>query len=264
MTTTFEASFSITHITTASAILHIDGGNFLTDPVFSPAGTEWDMGPTVLKNTKGPALQLEDLPVIDAVLLSHEDHPDNLDELGRRLLDGRKVLTTQDGARKLAPRPGVQALKPGETTLLRVGGREFEFTGVPCQHLPGGEVTGFVLRAANFGETNGLPNVIYISGDTVYLDEIPKLLEKYHVSVAILNVGAVEVAITDHPLLVTMDGKQAARLFREIGADVLVPMHYESWAHFAENGDQLRAVLEEEGVADKVRWLKPGVETKIF
>ncbi|KAK1671835.1 hypothetical protein BDP55DRAFT_696549 [Colletotrichum godetiae] len=223
MTTTVEPSFSITHITTASAILDINGVIFLTDPVFSPAGTD------------------------------HEDHPDNLDELGRRLLDGRKVLMTQDGAQKLAPRPGVQALKPGETTILAIGGQGLSE-----------EVTGFVLRTASFGETNGLPNVIYISGDTVYLEEIPKLLKKYHVSVAILNVGAVEVAITDHPLLVTMDGKQAALLFREIGADVLVSMHYESWAHFAENGDQLRAVLEEEGIADKVRWLKPGVETKIL
>ncbi|KAK1707134.1 uncharacterized protein BDZ83DRAFT_724631 [Colletotrichum acutatum] len=190
------------------------------------------MGLAVLENTKGSALQLGDLPVIDAVLLSHEDHPDNLDEIGRLLLDGRRVLTSQDGA------------------LLRVGGQDFEVTGVPCQHLP--------------GETNGLPNIIYISGDTVYLEEIPKLLEKYHVSVAILNVDAIEVAISDPPLLVTMDGKQAARLFREIRADVLVPMHYESWAHFAENGDQLRAVFEQEGISGQVRWLEPGAKTKIF
>ncbi|EXF72969.1 hypothetical protein CFIO01_04675 [Colletotrichum fioriniae PJ7] len=209
-------------------------------------------------------LQLEDHPAIDTVLLSHEDHPDNLDELGRRLLDGRRVLTTQDGARKLAPRPGVQALKPWETTALRLGGQDFEVTGVPCQHLPGGEVTGFVLRAATFGETNGLPNIIYISGDTIYLEEIPKVLEQYHVSVAILNVGAVEVAISNPPLLVTMDGKQAAKLFRDIGADVLVPMHYESWARFSENGDQLRAVCEQEGISDQVRWLEPGAEKKIF
>jgi hypothetical protein len=33
----------------------------------------------------GPALQLHDIPPIDAVLLSHEDHVDNLDPLGRQL-----------------------------------------------------------------------------------------------------------------------------------------------------------------------------------
>ncbi|KAF4781490.1 hypothetical protein HER10_EVM0012656 [Colletotrichum scovillei] len=218
MTSTLPISFSITHITASSAILHIDGINFITDPVFSPAGKEWDMGPTVLKNTKGPALKLRDLPVIDFVLLSHEDHPDNLDELGRRHLDDRRVLTAQDGARKLAPRPGV--------------------TGMPRQNLPGCGVIGFVVKEVTFGEINGLPNVICISSDTV--------------------------AASDPPLLVTMDGKQAARLFREIGADILVPMHYEFWEQFAEKEDQLRVVFEQGDVSDQVRWLELGAEIKIF
>jgi L-ascorbate metabolism protein UlaG (beta-lactamase superfamily) len=108
----FKAPLSITHIGTATAIIHVDGVNFLTDPVFSPAGTEWDLGIVVLKTTATPAKSLVDLPPIDVVLLSHEDHPDNLDELGRTTLDGRHVFTTVDGANKLAPRPGVRELTP--------------------------------------------------------------------------------------------------------------------------------------------------------
>jgi L-ascorbate metabolism protein UlaG (beta-lactamase superfamily) len=108
----FDAPLAITHIGTATAIIHLDGVNLITDPVFSPAGTEWDLGIIMLKNTDTPAMGLADLPPIDAVLLSHEDHPDNLDEPGRLLLDGRQVLTTPDGAKKLAPRPGVRALLP--------------------------------------------------------------------------------------------------------------------------------------------------------
>ncbi|GJC81502.1 UPF0173 metal-dependent hydrolase MK1542 [Colletotrichum liriopes] len=264
MSSTFKSSLTITHITTAAAVLNINGINFLTDPVFSPAGTEWDLGVGILKTTEGPSLQLENLPIIDAILLSHEDHPDNLDELGRRLLDARRVLTTADGARKLAPRPGIQALQPWESVTLNIGGREFQVTGTPCQHLPGGEVTGFLLSAVEFGRTHGLPNAIYISGDTVYLEELVQMREKFHISAAILNVGAAKVAVTDPPLQVTMDGKQAARLFREIGADILVPMHYESWLHFTENGTQLRAVFEAEGIAHKVCWLEPGVPKTIM
>jgi L-ascorbate metabolism protein UlaG (beta-lactamase superfamily) len=108
----FDAPLSITHIGTATAIIHVDGVNLLTDPVFSPAGTEWDLGIAVLKLADTPAMTLADLPPIDAVLLSHEDHPDNLDELGRAALDGRHVFTTADGAKKLAPRPGVRAIQP--------------------------------------------------------------------------------------------------------------------------------------------------------
>ncbi|KAL0934458.1 Zn-dependent hydrolase of the beta-lactamase [Colletotrichum truncatum] len=263
-TGSYKSSLTITHITTATAIFNIDGVNFLTDPTFAPAGTKWDIGIAILTNTAGPALELNQLPVIDAVLLSHEDHPDNLDEVGRRLLDGRRVITTPDGTRKLAPRPGVQAIKPWETVQLTVNGKQFSITGTPCEHLPGGEVTGFIVRTANFGKTNGLPNAIYISGDTIYLEELKKIRKKFHILAAVLNVGNVRIAVSGPPLQITMDGKQAARLFREIGADILVPMHYESWAHFTENEDQLRKVLEEEGVSDKVHWLEPGVPSKIF
>jgi len=132
--TGFASPLSITHIGTATAIIHINGVNLITDPVFSPAGKEWDLGIAVIKTTKSAALGLADLPAIDAVLLSHEDHPDNLDEPGRQLLDGRHVLTTTDGAKKLAPRPAVRALQPWEKVSLDVGGRHFEVTGTPCVH----------------------------------------------------------------------------------------------------------------------------------
>ncbi|KAG7428813.1 hypothetical protein Forpi1262_v009395 [Fusarium oxysporum f. sp. raphani] len=142
--------FGITHIGTATAIFHLPalGINLLTDTVFSPAGTD-------------PA----QLPPIEVVLLSHEDHADNLDEPGRLLLDGRKVLTTVDGANKLAPRPGVRGLRPWEKVGLDIGGKKLEVVGTPCQHLPGGECTGFIILADEFGLTDGRPNAIYFSGD---------------------------------------------------------------------------------------------------
>lgn len=44
---------------------------------------------------------------------------------------------------------------------------------------------------------------------------------------------------------------------------MLVPMHFESWGHFAEKRDELAASLEKEGVMDKVLWLEPGVQTTL-
>lgn len=81
--------------------------------------------------------------------------------------------------------------------------------------------------------------------------------------VALLNLGAAMVHFPDGPLQVTMDGKQAARLFREIGAEMLVPMHFESWNHFTQGKTELKGVFEEEGVQEKVCWLVPGKETKV-
>ncbi|KAJ4308073.1 hypothetical protein N0V84_012318 [Fusarium piperis] len=259
-----NADVNITHIGTATAILQINGLNLLTDPFFSPAGTQWDRGAIVLENSDTPAMALRDLPAIDAILLSHEDHPDNLDELGRQLLDGRRVITTMDGKRNLSPRPDVRGISPWETLPLNVGGEQFSITGVPCQHVPGSQCTGFIINSPTFGETNGLPNAIYFSGDTVYFEELAEMRNKFHISIAMFNIGAAIIGMPDGTKKqITMCGKQASRLFREIEADVLVPMHYESWGHFTENGDKLSEVFEKEGISEFVSWLEPGVQKKI-
>ena len=46
-------------------------------------------------------------------------------------------------------------------------------------HLPGGEVVGFIITAPSFGTTDGKPNAIYFSGDTIYLPELAKMRERF-------------------------------------------------------------------------------------
>lgn len=52
-------------------------------------------------------------------------------------------------------------------------------------------------------------------------------------------------------------------MFREIGADVLVPLHFEWWNHFKEGRGALKEALEREGVMDKVVWLEVGGERRL-
>ncbi|OGM45088.1 Zn-dependent hydrolases of the beta-lactamase fold [Aspergillus bombycis] len=264
-------TLDITFIGTATAILEINGVNMLTDPFFSPAGSSWPVTETIsLSVSDDPALRLDQLPVIDAILLSHEDHIDNLDDLGRRLLDGRRVFTTVDGAKNLAPRPAVHGLRPWETIETVIAGKKFQIVGTPTQHLPGGECTGFIITGEDFGHgRNNLPNAIYFSGDTVYIEELKQLADQYHIRAAILNLGNAHGPSDRNdptsPLIqITMDGRSAARLCREIQADTLVPMHYESWGHFTQFGTELRQAFEEEGINDKVCWLKPGERVSVL
>ncbi|KAK4610626.1 hypothetical protein CLAFUW4_14119 [Fulvia fulva] len=262
---------TITHIGTATSILTINGINFLTDPFFSPAESSFPLfGDFSLRVEDDPALGLEQLPIIDAVLLSHEDHVDNLDDYGRQLLNGRLVLTTVDGARNLAPRPGVRGLKPWEKVSVKIAGNDFQIIGTPTQHVKGQECTGFIITNEDFGTgRDGLPNAIWFSGDTVYLPEFRKIAEEYHICAAIFNLGNAHAPEDMNDLAgpkyqITMDGKSAAQLFREIKADVLAPMHYESWHHFTQFGDELREVFEEAGIISQVRWLKGGVPVSVL
>ncbi|KAB8078736.1 Zn-dependent hydrolases of the beta-lactamase protein [Aspergillus leporis] len=264
-------TLNVTHIGTATAVLEINGVNMITDPFFSPAGSKWDITEKLAVTvTDDPGLRLDQLPVIDAVLLSHEDHPDNLDELGRRLLDGRRVFTTVDGAKNLSPRPAVHGFKPWEKMDVLIAGKKFQIIGTPTQHVPGNECTGFIVTGEGFGHgRDGLPNAIYFSGDTVYVEDLKKMADEYHICAAVFNLGNAHIPVNleepNGPLMqITMDGRQAAKLFRDIKADVLVPMHYESWHHFTQFGEELRHVFEKEGISDKVCWLKPGEPVSVL
>src|SRR5258708_21122042 len=95
---------SISHIGGPTALIEVGELRLLTDPTFDPPGRHYNFGLPFIGSTKtaGPAVELEGLGRIDAGLLSHDQHQDNLHLRGR---DNRspagKVLTTVVGAMRL-------------------------------------------------------------------------------------------------------------------------------------------------------------------
>ena len=76
-------NLSITMIGHATLLVQINGLNFLTDPVFSERASPFSfVGP---KRVAPPGVSLEDLPKIDAVLVSH-NHYDHLDKASLKWL----------------------------------------------------------------------------------------------------------------------------------------------------------------------------------
>jgi L-ascorbate metabolism protein UlaG (beta-lactamase superfamily) len=89
----------------------VGGGGLLTDPTFDPPGRRYSFGlGSASHKTTGPAVAIADLPPIDAVLLSHDHHGDNLDDAGRALLPSADVvLTTPPGSTGSAATPPASA-----------------------------------------------------------------------------------------------------------------------------------------------------------
>ncbi|KAL2175452.1 uncharacterized protein P884DRAFT_312291, partial [Thermothelomyces heterothallicus CBS 202.75] len=166
------------------------------------------------------------------------------DEPGRAALEVLPVLMTADGAKNLRPRSDVRAnIKPwlGDPPP-DAGGKKFEVTNTPREHLPGGKVTGF-SSWASFGTTDGEPNVIYFSSDTIHLSELTKMKMRFRMHLALLNIAKATAPLPTRPMVVTIDRAEDANLFQELEDDVLVPMHFEFWVHFAEKRNALAAVL---------------------
>src|SRR3569833_2042883 len=92
---------SITLIGGPTALIEIDGFRLLTDPTFDAPGA-YQLPHVKLEKTIGPALTPDAIGPVDAVLLSHDQHSDNLDNSGRDFLHKvKRVLTTEAGAKRL-------------------------------------------------------------------------------------------------------------------------------------------------------------------
>jgi L-ascorbate metabolism protein UlaG (beta-lactamase superfamily) len=123
-----------THIGTATLLLEIGSLRLLTDPVFDPAGGHYffGYGTHSIKLTE-PAIQSEALGKIDAVLLSHDHHEDNLDRAGRALLpQAGKVITTVAGAKRL--QGNAIGLRTWQSTTLKADDIEIKITAAPSHH----------------------------------------------------------------------------------------------------------------------------------
>ncbi|TVL89296.1 MBL fold metallo-hydrolase [Streptomyces sp. SAJ15] len=237
-----------------TALVEYGGLRFLTDPTFD-APRDYRVPRGRLTKTAPASASPADLGRIDVVLLSHDEHPDNLDESGRALLaDVPLTLTTPGGGQRLGA--GARGLADWESIELdRPGGGTITVTGVPAVHGPGaredvepitGQVVGFVLT----GE--GLPTV-YVSGDNASLDAVKETAERFGpVHTAILFAGAPRVPVLFDGALIVLDSAQAAEAARILGARRVVPVHYDSWTHFTEGRDELVAAFTDAGLIDRL------------
>ncbi|MFH9616543.1 MBL fold metallo-hydrolase [Streptomyces pratensis] len=242
-----------------TALIAYGGLNFLTDPTFDAPG-EYPMDEliTLVKTAPAP-MAPADLGRIDVVLLSHDEHPDNLDHSGRALLaEVPLTLTTPGGGMRLGE--GAKGLADWEPVVLdRPDGGAVTVTGVPAVHGPGpraevekgaGQVVGFVLTS------DDLPSV-YVSGDNASMDAVQQIAKRFGpVDTAVLFAGAPRLPISPDgqlgPLLV-LDSAQAARAAQILGARRVVPAHCDSWAHFTESREDLVSAFTEAGLADRLQ-----------
>ena len=112
----------LTHIGGPTVLIEFGGWRLLTDPTFDPPGRKYSFGwGTGSVKEAGPAIAPSDLEPIDAVLLSHDHHDDNLDAAGRELLPSAGiVVTTAAGAKRLGG--DARGLQPWATTQLEAAG----------------------------------------------------------------------------------------------------------------------------------------------
>jgi L-ascorbate metabolism protein UlaG (beta-lactamase superfamily) len=218
----------------------------------TPGGGEYKSGPVTLHKRSGPAINSEALGSFDYVLLSHDHHFDNLDHTGRAILTRAKaVLTTEEGAKRL----GGNSLGPKDwqsADFPAPGGRVLRIVATPARHGPEGMDRGAVRGFALF--FLGAPErVIYISGDTVWYEGVAEVARRFRVELAILHLGAARVPEVG-PYHLTMTAKEAVEASRAFVTAVIVPLHFEDWAHFSEGRQDITRAFADAGLERLLRW----------
>ncbi len=247
-----SADVRITYLGGPTAVIEAGGLRFLTDPTFDPAGTEYPTPAYTLRKTQSPARGPDAIGVIDAVLLSHDHHFDNLDHGGRQFLSSvPATYTTAAGAERLGGT--AVPLVPWQSAICRGAAGEARITATPARHGPAGgdrgPCVGFVIEAD--GAT------VYFSGDTVWFEDLEPAGHRFAIDVAILNLGAAKVAAAG-PHALTFTATDAVALARAWPRVQIVPLHFEGWAHFTEGRSEIAPVFAAAGLAARLHWPSPG------
>ena len=209
-------------------LLSWEGRHLLLDPYLSDSLTRKYAGserPHVRMTRR--VVEPQRLAFVDAVTSSH-NHTDHLDAetLAPILAAGATLVCPGANVDLARRRCGVDPVGIAHGETRRVAG--FRLEAVPAAHdqlAP--EYAGFVVTAGPFR--------VYHSGDTVLYDGMGERLRAQSVDVAVLPING---------KLGNMDGRDAARLAREMGARLAVPCHFEMFEFNTARPDEFAGECE--------------------
>jgi L-ascorbate metabolism protein UlaG (beta-lactamase superfamily) len=243
----------ITWLGHSSFLVQLDGVSLLVDPVLMER-----MGPMgIMGRNVPPALRPEDLPHIDACLVSHA-HYDHMDLPTLRAVQAPVVAGLGNGGTLRGARLRHATL--GWWQRVRIRGVEITF--VPSQHFSNRTTTdgdralwgGFIIR--------GSTATLYHSGDTAYFSGFKEIGRRFPgIDAAMLPVGAYDPRWFMSS--VHVDPEEALQAFEDLGARTFVAMHWGTFKQADEPLDEPPVRVEAERVrrglpADRVRVLAVG------
>ena len=235
----------------------VNNVSFITDPMLSEKVL-------MVKRAKPPGASIEELKACDCILISHA-HFDHLD------------LPTLDGFNRdipvITPRwVGKFARSLGFKNVIELAKwksystDDFFVTAVPAKHFgeriyldPWRRYLGYV-----FGVNNG--PAIYFAGDTGYFKGIREIGNKFDIFCALLPIGAYRPAFSMEK--VHLNPEQALKVFREINAEFMIPVHFGTFKLSLEPVEEparlfSKLVEADKSLSDKVFILNEG-ESKVL
>ena len=251
---------SLTFVGNATTVLRLGRFTVLTDPNFLHRGQRAYLGKGLWsRRLTDPALEVDDLPELTAVVLSHL-HGDHFDRVARARLSRRQPVVTTPAAAGRLSRYGftTHGLRTWERWRIGEDDEELVVESLPAIHARGllrpllPPVMGSLLEHRVAGRT--VCRVV-LSGDTLtgaHLDEIHA--RHPDVDVAVMHLGGTRILLHT----VTMDAVQGLDYLRRVRPRRAVPVHHSDYGVFRSRLPEFLATVEEAGLGRTVVPVNPG------
>jgi L-ascorbate metabolism protein UlaG (beta-lactamase superfamily) len=258
---------SIQFIGTATVLIRCAGFTILTDPNFLHRGEQVRLG-YGLRATRltEPALDIQQLPALDLIVLSHL-HEDHFDRVAERDLDHALPIVTTPHAAAGLKKKGFRAAHPlrrWETFHCRKEDSRLRITALPGQHGPGliswllPPVMGSLLEFQSGTDTP--PLRLYITGDTLIHTALREIPHRYpDIDLALLHLGGTKAL----GILLTMDGKQGVEIVHMVAPKTAIPIHYNDYTVFKSPLTDFQQAIRAARLDHRVTYLRHG-ETYTF
>jgi L-ascorbate metabolism protein UlaG (beta-lactamase superfamily) len=243
---------SIFFIGTATVIIRYGGFTILTDPNFLHAGDHVHLGYGLTsERLTNPAIDIEELPPVDFVVLSHY-HGDHFDRVAEeKLAKDLPILTTEHATAELRDKgfTAAHALDTWQFMTVEKGEAQVRVTSMPGKHGPAmvdaflPPVMGSMLDFLRGEGETALR--LYITGDTLIHDdlhEIPKRFEP--IDLALFHLGGTQIM----GILLTMGAEQGVEMIRIVNPRELIPIHYNDYGVFKSPLDDFTRAVEAAGL----------------
>ncbi|MBT2274156.1 MBL fold metallo-hydrolase [Rhodococcus enclensis] len=265
-----------TFIGNATCLIRFGGVTVLTDPNFLHRGERAYLGHGLSsKRLQEPAIQIENLPALDAIVLSHL-HGDHWDRRAQKRLDhSLPVITTEHAARALRRRGFEQAegLSVWQSRTVSRLGSWVRVTAVPGRHGPSWATAMRILppvmgSVLEFGSRSGPVELrMYLSGDTLVVDDLSEIPRRYpQIDAGVFHLGGTRLPFgSKFPwgVTVTMDGVQGARAAELILPDRVLAVHYDDYGVFASPLADFVEAMKASGLSDRFMHVARGDTVKL-
>ncbi|HZI20433.1 MAG TPA: MBL fold metallo-hydrolase [Pyrinomonadaceae bacterium] len=255
---------SVFFVGTATVILRYAGFTILTDPNFLHAGDHVHLGYGLTsERLTEPALDIDELPPLDFVVLSHY-HGDHFDRIAEeRLRKDVPIITTEHAAGELVDKgfTAAVALDTWEAATVEKGGARVRVSSMPGRHGPAvvdfalPPVMGSMLEFGPAAADGRTALRLYITGDTLLYDDLREIPRRYpEIDLGLFHLGGTKIM----GVLLTMDAEQGVEAVRLINPRKAIPIHYNDYDVFKSPLEDFKRAVEEAGLTERMVYLSHG------